>query len=51
MWPWFHPGVPWTAFPAEAELKRSVFILPVHQSLHRGEIDRIIAALRNWSRA
>ncbi len=49
MWPWFHPAATWDDFPFEANLKRSVFILPVHQSLHEGEIDRIIAAMRKWS--
>ena len=51
MWPWFHPSAPWPDFPFEEKLKRSVFILPVHQSLHREEIDRIIATLEDWSRS
>ena len=48
MWPWFHPSVTWDHFPFEANLKRSVFILPVHQSLQEKEIDRIIVGMRNW---
>jgi len=51
MWPWFHPSVPWKDFAAEAHLKRSVFILPVHQSLQPYEIDRILATIRGWSRS
>ena len=50
MWPWFHPAANWDDFPFEANLKRSVFILPVHQSLQENEIDRIIAAMEKWSR-
>jgi dTDP-4-amino-4,6-dideoxygalactose transaminase len=51
MWPWFHPSASWQDFPFEEKLKRSVFILPVHQSLQREEIDRIIATLGDWSRS
>jgi hypothetical protein len=51
MWPWFHPSITWDDFPFEKNLKRSVFILPVHQSLHENEIQRIIAAVRNWSQS
>jgi hypothetical protein len=50
MWPWFHPAASWDDFPFEASLKRSVFILPVHQSLQEDEIRRIIAAMEKWSR-
>jgi dTDP-4-amino-4,6-dideoxygalactose transaminase len=50
MWPWFHPSVPWDEFPFETTLKRSTFILPVHQSLHESEIRRIIAAVTKWFR-
>ena len=48
MWPWLHPAVAWDDFPFEATLKRSVFILPVHQSLQEKEIDRIIVGVRHW---
>lgn len=51
MWPWFHPAVPWQDFTAEANLKRSVFILPVHQSLQAHELARILDTMRGWSRS
>jgi dTDP-4-amino-4,6-dideoxygalactose transaminase len=51
MWPWFHPSADWDDFPFEADLKRSLFILPVHQSLQSSEIDRLIATMRSWSRS
>ena len=51
MWPWFHTSINWDDFPYEADLKRSVFILPVHQSLQEAEIDRIIVAMKNWSQS
>ena len=50
MWPWFHPSIAWDDFPFEATLKRSLFILPVHQSLQESEMDRIIVAMKEWSR-
>ena len=51
MWPWFHPSADWSDFPFEAALKRSVFILPVHQSLHESEIELMISTMRRWPRA
>lgn len=50
MWPWFHPAVNWDDFPFEASLKRTVFILPVHQSLREQEVDRIITVMEKWTR-
>jgi perosamine synthetase len=49
MWPWFHPAITWNDFPFEADLKRTVFILPVHQSLQEQEIDRIMTAMGSWA--
>jgi len=51
MWPWFHPSINWDEFSCEADLKRSVFILPVHQSLQEAEIDRVIVSMKNWSQS
>jgi dTDP-4-amino-4,6-dideoxygalactose transaminase len=47
VWAWFHPSVPWEQFPREAELKRKVFGLPVHQALREEEVERLAEALRS----
>jgi len=50
-WPHYHNAVPWEHFPFEADLKRRMFLLPVHQGLSEEEMRRIIAVLRRWARA
>lgn len=45
-WTYFHRTFPDAAFPAEAKLKRSVLLLPVHQDIDAADLDRIAEALR-----
>ena len=50
IWPVFHPGIDWDAFPRERRWKHLALGFPVHQSLRTGDIDRIASAIVRWAR-
>jgi perosamine synthetase len=41
-WKWFHPHVPWDAFPEAVYLKQRLFGLPIHQDLTVGHLERVV---------
>lgn len=50
IWPYFHASVPWDRFPRERVWKEQAIGFPVHQSLSDDDIERLIGAVRRWSR-
>jgi len=49
-WSFIHDAVPMDDFPFERALKRSVVVLPVHQSLDEADLAVIARAVRHWGR-
>lgn len=47
-WAWYHPAVPWKAFPHEAHLKQALFGVPLHQSLRDEEVRRLAEFLIHY---
>ena len=48
-WRYFDPGFPEHDFPEEADLKRRLLTLPVHQELDDAALDRMVGAVRSWT--
>lgn len=48
-WCILHRHVDWTRFPLEARLKEHGVVLPVHQELGPGHVERIASAVNAWT--
>jgi perosamine synthetase len=48
-WALPHPAAEDGAFPTVEHLRRSVVVLPVHQELRQGDLDRLAAASLEWA--